>query len=59
MQLLSAHLSEILSFIAGLVGGSLLTIAFKREYRIDGSGSVVDQSGAKASGDIVGRDKKT
>ncbi len=60
-QFLSEHLSEILSFLGGLatggVTGSLLTLQIKREKRVGGRGSMIDQSGALAGGDIVGRDK--
>jgi len=58
MAFLSAHLSELISLVAGLFGGSLLTLTFKRQHRADRHGSVVDQSGAHAGGDVVGRDKK-
>jgi hypothetical protein len=57
------YASEIWSFVAGLisggVGGSLLTLRFKRQNRASGLGSIVDQSNASAEGDIVGRDKTT
>jgi hypothetical protein len=60
-QFLSGHSSEILTFIGGLftggVGGSLLTLHIKREKRVSGRGSMADQGGASAGGDIVGRDK--
>lgn len=50
------------SFIAGMLGGgivgSLVTLSFTKKMRSDGNGSAVDQSGATAGGDIVGRDKK-
>jgi len=49
--------SEILSFLAGLAGGSLLTLKFTRKTHVDREGSNVDQSGASAGGDLVGRDK--
>jgi hypothetical protein len=62
-QFLSEHFSEIVSFIGGLatggVGGSLLTLHIKRETRVTGGGTMTDQSGASAGGDIVGRDKVT
>lgn len=44
--------------ITGLVGGSFLTLAYRKSTSVIGSGSSVDQSGAKASGNIVGRDNK-
>ena len=57
------HSPEIWSFLGGLisggVGGSLLTFRLTRTNKVSGSGSVADQSGAKAGGDIVGRDKNT
>lgn len=57
----SQHSSEIWSFIGGLVGGgiggSLLTLRITRQNRIGSGGSIVDQGGARAGGDIVGRDK--
>lgn len=60
-QFLSEHFTEILSFVGGLftggVGGSLVTLQIKREKRVSGRGSMVDQGGASAGGDIVGRDK--
>jgi hypothetical protein len=52
------NLAAILSFLAGLGGGSLITLYFCRN-RVHGSGSIVDQSDARAGGDIVGGDKKT
>lgn len=58
MDLVTRYLSEIVSFVVGLVSGSLLTLTFKREHRARDRGSVVDQSNARAGGDIVGRDKK-
>lgn len=55
------HAYEIGSFLGGLIAGgiagSLITFQVTRQYRAYGSGSVIDQSGARAKGDIVGRDK--
>jgi hypothetical protein len=51
------YLSEIISFVAGLIGGSLITLKFKRGHVAQGGGSVVDQRNARATGDVVGRDK--
>jgi hypothetical protein len=55
------HASEIWSFVAGLIGGgaggSLLTLRISRRKQVTGHGTMVDQSGSRASGDIVGRDK--
>ena len=59
MDLLKAHLPEIASFIAGALGGSLLTFHYTRQNRVGGRGSIVDQSGAKAGGDVVGGNKTT
>jgi len=50
------YISEIASFIAGAIGGSLLTLSISRKSA-DRGGSVVDQSGVKASGDVVGGSK--
>jgi hypothetical protein len=62
LQFLADHLSDIVSFVTGLVGGgvagSLITLHITRDKRVSGSGSLVDQSGASAGRDIVGRDKR-
>jgi hypothetical protein len=59
-EFLLHHASEIWTFIAGLVaggiGGSLITLRITRQ-RVSGRGSITDQSGSAAGGDIVGRDK--
>lgn len=56
-----AHANEMWSFIAGLfgggAGGSLLTLKLTRQNRVTGRGSIADQRGATAGGDITGRDK--
>lgn len=52
------YISEVLSFLAGLVGGSLLTVAFTRN-KASGRGRVTDQSGSRAGGDIVGGNKSS
>jgi hypothetical protein len=57
MDFLKNHLGEIGSFITGALGGSLLTLKFTRQNRVQGSGTLVDQTRATAGGDIVGRDK--
>lgn len=44
--------------ISGLLGGSLLTLHFTKTMRADRKGNTVDQSRARARGDIVGRDKR-
>ena len=43
--------------VAGLIGGSLLTFHFTKSVRADRHGTAIDQSGGRAGGDIVGRDK--
>jgi hypothetical protein len=43
--------------VAGAIGGSLLTFHFTKSVRADSHGNATDQSSARASGDIVGRDK--
>jgi hypothetical protein len=55
---LSQPISEILSFLGGAVSGSLLTFQLTRN-RIQGSGSVIDQSRSRAGGDVVGGNKTT
>ena len=59
LDLLKAHLSEIVSFLAGLVGGSFLTLRITRDQRAAGRATISDQRRARAGGDIVGRDKLT
>ena len=44
--------------VSGLVGGALLTLHFTKTVRADRNGNANDQSGARAGGDIVGRDKR-
>jgi hypothetical protein len=62
-DLIAQHASEIWTFLAGLIGGgaagSLITYRVTRTNRVNGRGSVVDQSGSAAGGDIVGRDKRS
>jgi hypothetical protein len=51
-----------LSFLGGLLSGiaiTLVSIRITKQQSVRGSGTVVDQSRAQASGDIVGRDKKS
>lgn len=50
------YVTELISFVIGAGFGSLLTIQFKKQ-KATGTGNAVDQSGAKAGGDVVGRDK--
>ncbi len=56
MEQIIGHASEIISFLVGAVAGSLVTIYFKN-LRAGDRGNAVDQAGAKAGGDVVGRDK--
>jgi len=43
---------------AGAAGGALLTLQLTKTMRSDRHGNTTDQSGARAGGDIVGRDKR-
>ena len=52
------YMGHIGSFLAGLVGGSLLTLSISRN-RQRGSGSLVDQSSSSVRGDQVGGSKNT
>jgi hypothetical protein len=48
------------SFAVGVAVGSigtLIGVRITNRKTMSGSGNVVDQSGAKAGGDVVGRDK--
>lgn len=45
--------------ITGVVGGGLIALKWTKSQKAEGRGNVVDQSGSKASGDIVGRDKRS
>lgn len=58
---MNAHISEIWSaiggFLAGALGGSLLTLRITRNNSASGSGRVVNQSGSRVKGDQVGGDK--
>lgn len=47
----------ISGLVTGTIGGSLLTFHFVKTVRADRHGTATDQSGARADGDIVGRDK--
>lgn len=57
MEFLDSHLSEILSFLAGLASGSFLTLKIKKQKVAQGT--AVDQSKARAGGDIVGGNKSS
>lgn len=49
------YLSEIISFILGALGGSLITYhVTKKSITVSGRSSAVDQSGATAGRDIIG-----
>lgn len=54
---------DIWSFVGGLVSGgvvsSLITFNLTKTIKVEDGGYVVDQSGARSNGDIVGRDKKS
>ncbi len=56
MDHIFSYVSEVISFFVGALAGSLLTFYFKN-LRAGSRANVVDQSEAKAGGDIVGRDK--
>jgi hypothetical protein len=57
VDFISKHAAEIWSFVAGAVGGSLLTLKITR-YTAGRDVHSVSQSHARAGGDIVGRDKR-
>jgi len=59
IDFLNNYLSQIMSFIAGAIGGSFITVQIKSKKQYKHTGDVVDQSDSTAGGDIVGRDKKT
>lgn len=44
--------------LTGAIGGSLLTFHLTKNVRAESHGTATDQSGARAVGDIVGRDKR-
>lgn len=48
----------ISGLVAGAIGGSLLTFHLTKNIRADRHGTATDQSGARAGGDMVGRDKR-
>ena len=58
---MDAYVSEIWSalggLIAGLLGGSLLTLRITRNNSASGNGRVVNQSGSRVKGDQVGGNK--
>lgn len=44
--------------LTGALGGALVTLQLTKNVRADRNGTATDQSGARAGGDIVGRDKR-
>ena len=62
-DIFSHYASQIGSFVGGLlagaVGGSFLTFRLTTQKSVGRDGSLVDQSGASSSGDIVGGNKTT
>lgn len=56
LDFMTAHSSQIVSFLGGLMSGSLLTFQLTKNRATRG-GSVVDQSRSRADGDIVGGNK--
>ena len=49
------YLGEVISFVLGALGGSLITWqVMKKSMKASQGSSVVDQSGAKAGRDIIG-----
>ncbi len=61
MDFFANHVKDVGTFLGGVLtgalGGSLITLRFMRKNSVKGGGSISDQSGARAGGDIVGRDK--
>ena len=57
-EIISQHLSEILSFLSGCLAGSFITLKVTRQNKASGRGSIVDQSSSRAGGDIVGGNKR-
>lgn len=53
---------DLWNFVGGLItgalGGALLTLHITKNVRSGSHGTATDQSGARAGGDIVGRDKR-
>ncbi|MDR6821026.1 hypothetical protein ELG72_33350 (plasmid) [Rhizobium leguminosarum] len=63
MDFITAHFSEIVSLVIGLIGGgtigSLVTFKIVGGQKASSGGSNVNQSGSKAGGDIVGGNKSS
>ena len=62
-EFLTAHFSEIVSLLIGLIGGgtigSLITFKVIGGQSVSDGGSNVNQSGSKAGGDIIGGNKSS
>jgi hypothetical protein len=58
IDVLNQHMSGILSFLAGCLAGSFITLKITRQNKASGNGSIVDQSKSRAGGDIVGGNKR-
>lgn len=54
---------DLSNFLAGLITGgaasALITFQLTKNLRSGANGNSVDQSGSRARGDVVGRDKTT
>ena len=54
---------DTISFIAGLIGGgtfgSILTFSISKYMSAGANSRIIDQSSAKAGGDIIGGNKKS
>jgi len=59
LNLLSAHVSEILSFLGGILTGSAITLRLTRSNRASFGSTVVNQERARAGRDFTGRDNVT
>jgi hypothetical protein len=63
MEFITSHFSEIISLIAGVVGGgtiaSVVTFKIVSGQNASHGGRNINQSGSKAGGDIVGGNKST
>ena len=56
--MVAEYISEIVSFVLGMLGGSLLTFTLTRKS-VSNGGTIVDQGGSTAQGDIIGGNKST
>ncbi len=60
MDIITPYLSEIISAILGIISGAAISVPITVKFcstKASGSATVIDQRGAEANGDIVGRDK--